>query len=198
MPRLGYLPPYSHLRWKPMASAILQYIKLLGIIGLLAIGSFISGRAVGRQHEEHMFGYADPLVSIEGISTSFSYDRRFAVETNNESNGLWMSIFPLGGGFIQHPSLPLKARSFAVYHQLHCLDAIRHGYWAARGGITPNHHGRPAHVRYCIDYLRQSLMCHSDTNLEPVNEELNGVTGFGSEKHCRNYTQLSEFAQEWR
>lgn len=34
-----------------------------------------------------------------------------------------------------------------------------------------------AHVRHCLDYLRQSIMCAADSNLEPVNDNLGGVTG---------------------
>ena len=51
---------------------------------------------------------------------------------------------------------------------------------------------RPAHVRHCIDYLRQSLMCHADTNLEPIIEELGGATGFGSEHKCRNFEKIKD------
>ena len=37
----------------------------------------------------------------------------------------------------------------------------------------------PSHVRHCTDLLRQSLMCHADTTIEVVDEEINGVHGFG-------------------
>jgi len=77
-------------------------------------------------------------------------------------------------------------------------DAIRSGYWAAIDGIEPSHHARPSHVRHCIDYLRQSLMCHADTNLEAINQTLAGVTGFGSEKQCRDYGRVTAWADQWR
>ena len=50
----------------------------------------------------------------------------------------------------------------------------------------------------CIDYLRQSLMCHADTNLEPVDWEAGGVTGWGSQRTCRNYQAVVEWANEFR
>ncbi|KAI0448093.1 hypothetical protein F4803DRAFT_496473 [Xylaria telfairii] len=56
---------------------------------------------------------------------------------------------------------------------------------------------RPAHVRHCIDYLRQSLMCHADTNLEPVRKDLGGVTGFGSEHKCRDFDKLKDWVGMW-
>lgn len=57
--------------------------------------------------------------------------------------------------------------------------------------VTP-----PAHARHCFDYLRQTLMCHADTNLERYNYELNGVTGWGK-KQCRDYSAVMSFAAEW-
>lgn len=71
------------------------------------------------------------------------------------------------------------------------------GYWSARRGEPPEHHARPAHVRHCIDYLRQTLMCHSDTNLEPIDKGLDGVTGFGSDKQCWDFSRLADWAGEW-
>ena len=56
----------------------------------------------------------------------------------------------------------------------------------------------PAHIRHCFDYLRHALMCFSDTNLEPVNWELRGVTGWGSERMCRDYGAVKGFAERWR
>ena len=56
---------------------------------------------------------------------------------------------------------------------------------------------RPAHVRHCIDYLRQSLMCHADTNLEPIIEELGGATGFGSEHKCRNFEKIKGWVTKY-
>lgn len=55
----------------------------------------------------------------------------------------------------------------------------------------------PAHVRHCIDYLRQSLMCHADTNIEPIEESLGGVRGFGVEHHCRNFDSVMSWITEW-
>lgn len=77
-------------------------------------------------------------------------------------------------------------------------DAIRHGYWAAVDGITPSHHAEPGHIRHCIDYLRQSIICHADTNLEPIDENLGGVTGFGFSRKCRDIVRLMKWAEDWR
>lgn len=50
----------------------------------------------------------------------------------------------------------------------------------------------------CIDYLRQSLMCHADPSIEPVDWAAGGVTGWDTRRHCRDYGALVAFANEWR
>ena len=56
----------------------------------------------------------------------------------------------------------------------------------------------PSHIRHCIDLLRQSLMCRPDTTVEIKNEELGGVTGFGTEHQCRDWAQLFEWTSKWQ
>lgn len=51
----------------------------------------------------------------------------------------------------------------------------------------------PTHVRHCIDFLRQSLMCHADTTFEMKDEALNGVRGFGTEHRCKDWSQLVQW-----
>ena len=59
------------------------------------------------------------------------------------------------------------------------------------------HHGDPRHVRHCLDYLRQAIMCHADTNIEPVIPELGGAKGFGVGHRCRNYDELMGWIMQW-
>jgi hypothetical protein len=53
------------------------------------------------------------------------------------------------------------------------------------------------HIRHCIDLLRQSLMCRPDLTIEIKNEELGGVTGFGTEHECRDWEQLQLWTSRW-
>ena len=48
----------------------------------------------------------------------------------------------------------------------------------------------PAHVRHCVDFLRQSLMCHADTTLEIEDEAVGGVKGFGVRHECVDWAGL--------
>ena len=80
------------------------------------------------------------------------------------------------------------------------------GYYAALDGTleqmqhVADHNKRPDphHLRHCFDYLRQALVCTADTNLEPVDWELGGVTGWKYERKCRDFEVVKAWADEWR
>ena len=59
-------------------------------------------------------------------------------------------------------------------------------------------HGGAYHVRHCFDYLRQTIQCAADTNIEPGNLELGGVTGWGVGRVCRDFDEVKRIAAEWR
>lgn len=110
------------------------------------------------------------------------------------------------GGFLTHPNLASERSTFAVFHQLHCLDGIRHAYWtlldAATNGETIEessapHHVRPNHVKHCIELLRNTITCQPDLTLEVVNDKLGGVTGFGTVHECVDWNQLVSWTSEW-
>ena len=95
----------------------------------------------------------------------------------------------------QTPTLGL-----ALFHELHCLNILRIGFYAALSGNISaftdeksphhvhDHNKRPDdhHLRHCFDYLRQSLICLADTNLEVVDPKLGGTTGWG-QRRCRDF-----------
>jgi hypothetical protein len=76
---------------------------------------------------------------------------------------------------------------------------LRHGYWRAhtaakeRKPLGDDENDRmisPEHIQHCLDYLRQSLMCHADTTLEPDDVGINGAHGFGVRHNCKDWNQL--------
>ncbi|KAK3298773.1 uncharacterized protein B0H64DRAFT_82253 [Chaetomium fimeti] len=155
---------------------------------------FTWGRRVERDRAES--DWFSPPGRIDHV---FKYRWQFSARpSNNESQIWWDKVFPRGRGFIQHPEISPVPHGLAVFHQLHCLDAIRHGYYAAVDGTEPAHFAKPGHIRHCIDYLRQSIMCNADTNLEPIDPDLDGVTGWGFPRKCRDIVRLIGWAQKWR
>ncbi|KAG9241329.1 hypothetical protein BJ878DRAFT_234454 [Calycina marina] len=135
----------------------------------------------------------------------FIYNKTFPSIPSTESDGAWSALIPDNGGFFEHPSIPASRATLAVLHQLHCLDVIRHGYWAAHeAAMSPNKldeddlpaHIRPNHIRHCIDLIRHTLMCHGDTSIETVNKELGGVSGFGTVHQCTDWNALREWVSQ--
>ncbi|KAI1351456.1 hypothetical protein F5Y01DRAFT_282397 [Xylaria sp. FL0043] len=151
--------------------------------------------ASAQEARQTQVDWFSPLGEVDAV---FRYQKKFTLHPDNETNALWDSIFPRGRGFIQHPEISPEIHCLAVFHQLHCLDIIRSGYWSAMDGVEPSHHAKPSHLRHCFDYLRQSVMCSADTNLEPVIEGRGGVNGFGSDRKCRDFGRLSAWADKWR
>jgi len=56
----------------------------------------------------------------------------------------------------------------------------------------------PAHIRHCIDLLRQSLMCNADTTFEIKDEIAGGVHGFGVQHRCKDWNHLISLVNGWQ
>lgn len=41
-------------------------------------------------------------------------------------------------------------------------------------------------------------MCRPDTTIEIKDDELGGVTGFGTSHECRDWTQLMDWTSQWQ
>ncbi|CAI6332295.1 unnamed protein product [Periconia digitata] len=137
----------------------------------------------------------------ESIHT-FHYNRSFSYPPSNRTNRAWRDIFPAEGGFFVHPIVAPTRSTFSVFHQLHCLNAIRGGYWASHRAAIRGEKLvdaalpvdiQESHIRHCTDLIRQSLMCMADTTLEVIDEKINGVHGFRTEHVCRDWNQLKEW-----
>lgn len=83
---------------------------------------------------------------------------------------------------------------------------LREAFWASVDGNLvemgdetreKNHRTSHHHVRHCFEYLRQSLICLADSNLEMMNYTARGISGWQSERTCRDYDGLVAWADEW-
>lgn len=112
-------------------------------------------------------------------------------------------------------SLPEQHAMVAVFHQLHCLVsslqdtkalavltldyqyAIREGYFSLRSGDPDK--VPVGHLGHCWDYIRQSIMCNSDSTLEWVQPEgIKGSTGWGYQHTCKDFGAIYSWAEENR
>ncbi|KAF2648524.1 hypothetical protein K491DRAFT_612607, partial [Lophiostoma macrostomum CBS 122681] len=121
------------------------------------------------------------------------------------SNAAWELLYPKGGTFFSHrPEVPQRS-TLSVFHQLHCLDAIRQAYYTAYNAAMrgekldadsiPEMAGEE-HVKHCVELIRQSLTCMADRTIEMKNQE-GGVTGFGTTHQCADYEELVRRVEQW-
>ena len=76
-------------------------------------------------------------------------------------------------------------------------DALRAGKVPGDGPRLYGTRIEVSHIQHCFDYIRQALMCASDTNLEVVDHENHTTNGWGQDKHCRDYGEVFAFAEKW-
>ncbi|KAM0739608.1 hypothetical protein ACQRIT_004792 [Beauveria bassiana] len=169
---------------------------LVGVF-LLAPQRPLSGCAAGSQQAAS--DIPAPDIAIKVIPQTFHYNRTFGEAPDHQGTSeAWESIVPVGQGTVQFPRGSHNLYTLSVVHQLHCLWSIHGNYYKKVDGGDTDTDMSAAHMRHCFDYLRQGLMCASDTSLEPVDAKLGGVTGWGSERLCRDYQQVVAWAEDHR
>ncbi|KAI1081558.1 hypothetical protein F5B20DRAFT_579420 [Whalleya microplaca] len=150
--------------------------------------------------------------TFEGQSIYYSQDF-------NTSREAWMSLFPPGMGYVSMDriknvgDIPRLFQDMttdgsgrfcvAAFHQLHCLFLIYEDFHRAMSGElshTDTQSLQSSHSLHCFDYLRESLMCTADNNLEPFlpGTKGNGVDGFGSAHQCRDFQELFRWSEKFR
>ncbi|MCJ1312552.1 hypothetical protein MMC25_006226 [Agyrium rufum] len=98
-----------------------------------------------------------------------------------------------------------------VHHQLGCLNLVRQYTWLLMGGYPEDRipselrwlpDANRDHVDYCIETIRQSLMCQGDMTPMLVTKERHEASGWrmdlAAHHKCRNFTKLQEWAKVHR
>jgi len=89
----------------------------------------------------------------------------------------------------------------SVFHQLHCIQMIKMGYYAAMNK-TIDEYGNPEHLQHCFQYLRLAVQCAGDTTLEwPLVDEdgvRRGSNGWGITHNCVNWEVLKQWTEDHR
>lgn len=90
-----------------------------------------------------------------------------------------------------------------VFHQLHCLDMLRLEIYGELDGWYSKHsphnaHTKPGHVEHCIDYIRQSLMCHPSLDILPfyADEKNMSKPVFNATRTCADFSKIKDWARE--
>jgi len=107
----------------------------------------------------------------------------------------WASLFPSGNGFI-HVGPHGREFTISMFHQLHCINNIR----LALGLRPPSLY----HIQHCMNYLRQMILCASNTRLEPMSRRLKesrnvtAVDGLGLTHVCRDWGAVYQLFEDER
>ncbi|KAF2167369.1 hypothetical protein M409DRAFT_53974 [Zasmidium cellare ATCC 36951] len=110
------------------------------------------------------------------------------------------SKYGLSGGFTIPNTTNTEGYSISMFHQLHCLTALRQQtfdllnqtiHHPVKIDVMHNHH--------CFDYLRQAILCAGDMTLEPAKVvdgvRVQAVDGYGVTHQCRSFGAILEFAE---
>ena len=120
--------------------------------------------------------------------------------TDPEASDEWLWTAPIGDNHIR---LGPSKRMFSVsmFHQLHCLRAMRE---AMEKGIGSFHRAQREHIHHCFNYIRQRTLCSADVTLEPGDVFARNFTTerIGATHTCRDwepsYGMVNEKWLEWR
>ncbi|KAI0016086.1 hypothetical protein F4780DRAFT_713451 [Xylariomycetidae sp. FL0641] len=168
--------------------------------GTLPLGRIAGGRP-GSNGPKQAAAAAVP------VPVMFLEDHAYGGSPSPSSNAAWESLIPEGRGFVQlHGDASGSEGRYcvSVFHQLHCLDMLRRGYYAAAGSTGAadteqhSHTTQSAHMQHCFDYIRQALMCAADPTLEERNDTIGGVRGWGTTHQCRDFDALKEWTSKHR
>jgi hypothetical protein len=117
-------------------------------------------------------GFGNEVTEYMGNSTAADaawfklYPRTVVKIPKSQADKLVNKTIPIAGDEDHFPVL------ISVFHELHCLDSIRHLYFGHKSGIDPNPIINdavlaPDHIDHCFDSLRQTLMCGADITPVP-------------------------------
>ena len=83
----------------------------------------------------------------------------------------------------------LEVYTVMLFHQLRCLDIIREDF-VLTAGSSPL-------ARHCLNYLRQTILCHPDLRLESVrrSEGQKPTTTREYEAVCRDWSSVYKEAE---
>ncbi|KAJ6461976.1 hypothetical protein DFH09DRAFT_1494536, partial [Mycena vulgaris] len=153
---------------------------------------------------------------IKVYPVGFNHDKSpFQVPSSPELDDAWEDLYQFGISRIpkgEAALLPNKTSPIPgdpgyyiieldVFHQLHCLNTIRKA-------LDPTYYpkwniSKPGfaqdHISHCVDWIRHSIMCHSDTSVvvwqwDPRHNET--FTRPGVPHTCRNFGLIQQWGRE--
>ena len=155
-------------------------------------------------------GFGDQKTIYMGNSTAADeawyklYPRTVVRIPKSSADQLVNKTIPIAGDEDHFPVL------ISVFHELHCLDSIRHLYFGHTKGFDKDPVINkavlsPGHIDHCFDSLRQTIMCGGDISPVPyqwVPSAQKALGSLGVQHTCRgraySHTKLLPFSMGLR
>ncbi|KAL7796745.1 hypothetical protein V8C37DRAFT_371333 [Trichoderma ceciliae] len=189
--------------------------SVISIAASLIVWKAVQPKSVPRESVKFLPGLDIP--PLGPIQKAFMPERVYDDPRTEKGHEAWMNLFPKGRGYVSIDNIeaagpvPDYVRdtstdgtgrfSIAVFHQLHCLYLLQSDLFEAlEANITEPH----SHTLHCLDYLRESILCTSDSTLEPFKPKFDntaprkGVDGYGTPHQCRDFGKLRNWAERFR
>ncbi|KAF9528139.1 hypothetical protein CPB83DRAFT_767300 [Crepidotus variabilis] len=143
---------------------------------------------VGRDHPRRL-PVEEKLVRMT-VQESVHYDI-LAPESVDE----WLWTGSPGDGHIRIGDTQQRMFAVAMFHELHCLRAIR---TTIEQGWNHQSKARQGHITHCFNYLRQYTLCAADTTLEEGNFEERNFTKerVGATHTCVDWKPAYDYMNE--
>ncbi|KAF2710789.1 hypothetical protein K504DRAFT_376102 [Pleomassaria siparia CBS 279.74] len=137
------------------------------------------------------------------VATKFYRDLRY-MTLDHDADYLWEEHLHMITGNIKLPPAEengnASLKAIAMFHQMHCLAAMRSVIQRAREGEDVGKDWTDdLHWPHCFDYLRMSILCFADSTLESLTVEpgpiddgkvIRVIDGGADERYCRNANPL--------
>ncbi|KAK0190440.1 hypothetical protein F5146DRAFT_1000469 [Armillaria mellea] len=180
-------------------------------ISLLSIGTVLN--ILSMLHARHgIQGYSSFDLHTQGESREFPERINDAVlrfdfgNYSITSDDEWASLFPPRGGQVLLDGIKYD---ISLYLQLKCLDTVRVAFVTLRDVFNS---GSATHAidsvdfketEYCLDVLRQTVICIADITLEPGEVVVlpdgstdMAATGNHVEHICKDWVQVRKFVEK--
>ncbi|KAK0186784.1 hypothetical protein F5146DRAFT_1067424 [Armillaria mellea] len=105
----------------------------------------------------------------------------------------WSRLMPKGDGIL-HLGPDHRPFSVSMFHQLSCINVVREGVMQLYGG-PPVNQSMPL-LRHCMNYLRQMVLCRSNTQLQSVRRPFGGRLTTWDQCHtCKDWNAVYSAAE---
>ncbi|KAI0942531.1 hypothetical protein AcW1_003135 [Taiwanofungus camphoratus] len=175
----------------------LFFLIIVSILNLAYLGSYatLGGSLSSSVHHSYSYIAHDhpqtlplPMSELQPVSMTVEESIHYPL-LGIDSDDEWESASSAGYGYVR---LGPEDRLFAVtmYHELHCLRMLNLAF--SKTASTS------AHIRHCLDYLRQGILCSPDLTLEPGHFEEKDfeVERMGSTHTCKDWSAVYPIMDE--